>query len=128
MAACCWSRVWLVLIGLLFCFFCFNDTATTEIYTLSLHDALPISPAGHAVAGGTGGLIDLAAPRQRWDRRRDLVEHEMQLVTQRGDQVRCVLRDRIRLRDVRDQRIEPVERHPGPARGRLRDPSDVAAR
>ena len=24
-------------------FFFFNDTATTEIYTLSLHDALPIS-------------------------------------------------------------------------------------
>src|SRR2546422_3657093 len=27
---------------LLFIFFFFNDTATTEIYTLSLHDALPI--------------------------------------------------------------------------------------
>src|SRR2546423_13499560 len=27
----------------LFSFFFFNDTATTEIYTLSLHDALPIS-------------------------------------------------------------------------------------
>jgi len=27
---------------LCYCFF-FNDTATTEIYTLSLHDALPIS-------------------------------------------------------------------------------------
>src|SRR5256885_13028355 len=26
-------------------FFFFNDTATTEIYPLSLHDALPISPA-----------------------------------------------------------------------------------
>src|SRR2546422_10220870 len=26
-----------------FIFFFFNDTATTEIYTLSLHDALPIS-------------------------------------------------------------------------------------
>src|SRR5260370_40944611 len=26
-------------------FFFFNDTATTEIYTLSLHDALPISVA-----------------------------------------------------------------------------------
>src|SRR5258707_3238868 len=26
-------------------FFFFNDTATTEIYTLSLHDALPISSA-----------------------------------------------------------------------------------
>src|SRR5256885_13314480 len=29
----------------LFFFFFFNDTATTEIYTLSLHDALPISNA-----------------------------------------------------------------------------------
>src|SRR3712207_8712295 len=29
-------------------FFFFNDTATTEIYTLSLHDALPISWAGAA--------------------------------------------------------------------------------
>src|SRR6201996_9719389 len=27
-------------------FFFFNDTATTEIYTLSLHDALPIFPHG----------------------------------------------------------------------------------
>src|SRR5712675_2489569 len=27
------------------CSFFFNDTATTEIYTLSLHDALPISDA-----------------------------------------------------------------------------------
>src|SRR3712207_7005849 len=43
-----------------FAFF-FNDTATTEIYTLSLHDALPISvfPAFEAslpVAGRTGTL------------------------------------------------------------------------
>src|SRR5260364_172132 len=30
----------------LFFFFFFNDTATTEIYTLSLHDALPIYPGG----------------------------------------------------------------------------------
>src|SRR2546428_1243305 len=35
-------------------FFFFNDTATTEIYTLSLHDALPISLRGDAVrAAGT---------------------------------------------------------------------------
>src|SRR2546422_10908880 len=33
----------LILIFFLFFFFFFNDTATTEIYTLSLHDALPIS-------------------------------------------------------------------------------------
>src|SRR5215467_2808655 len=30
-----------------FFFFFFNDTATTEIYTLSLHDALPISGEVH---------------------------------------------------------------------------------
>ena len=30
-----------------FGFFFFNDTATTEIYTLSLHDALPILPPHH---------------------------------------------------------------------------------
>src|SRR2546430_16620432 len=32
-----------LVIGCYFIFFFFNDTATTEIYTLSLHDALPIS-------------------------------------------------------------------------------------
>src|SRR5256885_12182615 len=33
-------------------FFFFNDTATTEIYTLSLHDALPICGEGSTVPGG----------------------------------------------------------------------------
>src|SRR5437016_12336591 len=37
-----------VLLCLFFLFF-FNDAATTEIYTLSLHDALPILPRGGAV-------------------------------------------------------------------------------
>src|SRR2546430_13347740 len=32
--------------SLISCFFFFNDTATTEIYTLSLHDALPICERG----------------------------------------------------------------------------------
>src|SRR5947209_17173785 len=53
----CYSRV-LPLLS----FFFFNDTATTEIYTLSLHDALPIyqqqlrgadRPARHDDLGGT---------------------------------------------------------------------------
>src|SRR3712207_9256447 len=35
-------------------FFFFNDTATTEIYTLSLHDALPISSAGRGSDAGSG--------------------------------------------------------------------------
>src|SRR3712207_9390363 len=33
------------------CFFFFNDTATTEIYTLSLHDALPILFRSQGTAG-----------------------------------------------------------------------------
>src|SRR2546430_12540335 len=39
-----------------FFFFFFNDTATTEIYTLSLHDALPISSCGTSTA-----------PLRRWE-------------------------------------------------------------
>src|SRR2546430_9078253 len=37
-------------------FFFFNDTATTEIYTLSLHDALPISVAVSANASDNVGV------------------------------------------------------------------------
>src|SRR2546430_14147651 len=36
-------------------FFFFNDTATTEIYTLSLHDALPISERWHGPTDGVRG-------------------------------------------------------------------------
>src|SRR3989454_2550510 len=42
-------------------FFFFNDTATTEIYTLSLHDALPISHAG-ALRREEPALRDDAVP------------------------------------------------------------------
>src|SRR5256885_16853257 len=52
---------------LIFFFFFFNDTATTEIYTLSLHDALPIShelsvelPKEIAVARAHGDLSENA--------------------------------------------------------------------
>src|SRR5215204_6096806 len=47
------------------CFFC-NDTATTEIYTLSLHDALPISLAVALDDAMAGVLVEQAE--------RDLVE------------------------------------------------------
>ena len=36
----------------MFVFFFFNDTATTEIYTLSLHDALPIWTDRHRIVFG----------------------------------------------------------------------------
>src|SRR2546427_10796752 len=38
-------------------FFFFNDTATTEIYTLSLHDALPICVTGMALYNNKGEFI-----------------------------------------------------------------------
>src|SRR6266536_2755957 len=37
--------------------FFFNDTATTEIYTLSLHDALPISTVAGSVASGSSAPV-----------------------------------------------------------------------
>src|SRR5437867_12484341 len=48
-----------------FLFFFFNDTATTEIYTLSLHDALPISSTGRAT-----GSCASASPITTCTRRR----------------------------------------------------------
>src|SRR3712207_7956651 len=39
-------------------FFFFNDTATTEIYTLSLHDALPISGDGLELVQGAAGVSE----------------------------------------------------------------------
>src|SRR5256885_11371423 len=40
------------------CFFFFNDTATTEIYTLSLHDALPICGTHGAEQMVEGMLVE----------------------------------------------------------------------
>src|SRR5260221_13733249 len=42
LSACLSLLLLFVAVNLVFFFFFFNDTATTEIYTLSLHDALPI--------------------------------------------------------------------------------------
>src|SRR3712207_8240145 len=54
------------------CFF-FNETATTEIYTLSLHDALPIFliPRRLGTTSGRGRRRDPGGGRQEGARRRD---------------------------------------------------------
>src|SRR2546427_13221651 len=59
-------------------FFFFNDTATTEIYTLSLHDALPIS---RLLPKGTHHYQEFIKPAElaRW-----LREADMQLVDVSG--------------------------------------------
>src|SRR2546429_6644500 len=54
---------------ILFFFFFFNDTATTEIYTLSLHDALPIYVVVHRILGD-GQLVVLLDPALFLDRGR----------------------------------------------------------
>src|SRR2546426_9521476 len=51
-------------------FFFFNDTATTEIYTLSLHDALPISCRIHARASRGGVRSGTVRPGHRAPRDR----------------------------------------------------------
>src|SRR5258708_38404863 len=80
-----------------FSFFFFNDTATTEIYTLSLHDALPISrriagsdchgwndsvaascerrPAFLPVRAGSGAPVALPAYGAKWRCGRDRHVH-----------------------------------------------------
>src|SRR2546430_13475146 len=49
---------------LMFFFFFFNDTATTEIYTLSLHDALPIYLPDRGIPrkAGSGGESEAGDP------------------------------------------------------------------
>src|SRR2546429_5725695 len=75
------------------CFFFFNDTATTEIYTLSLHDALPIcqhairsrscSPVGRAstaVASTVNGPSRGSSPRPRSEEHTSELQSRLHLV------------------------------------------------
>src|SRR3712207_8853195 len=45
--------------------FFFNDTATTEIYTLSLHDALPICTSSRTRASSPSSATPTPAPSRR---------------------------------------------------------------
>src|SRR5437660_9250827 len=60
-SACCLFCFYSCVIHLffLFFFFFFNDTATTEIYTLSLHDALPIWSV--VVVRGSSGAVSVCS-------------------------------------------------------------------
>src|SRR5215208_8449380 len=89
---------------LLRCFF-FNDTATTEIYTLSLHDALPI------YAGELPAVGDRARHRTRPHRQRRSEEHTSELQS-RGQLVCRLLLENKKddLRENRRVRIQ-AQRH-----------------
>src|SRR2546430_16962309 len=77
---CCLASAWQVK----YPFFFFNDTATTEIYTLSLHDALPISVHGDLRAAerhdGVGEQQRLVTSAEARDVRSE--EHTSELQSQ----------------------------------------------
>src|SRR5258706_15838183 len=62
-------------------FFFFNDTATTEIYTLSLHDALPISAARYSRCTCDNSFRATPTPRVSSRRRSEEHTSELQSLT-----------------------------------------------
>src|SRR2546427_5807245 len=105
--------------SLLLLFFFFNDTATTEIYTLSLHDALPISkPSLTAWSITTGAThfcrssqrIRMAATGKKWvapvviDQRSE--EHTSELQSQSNLVCRLLLEKK-----KKKTTINPLQQH-----------------
>src|SRR3712207_9481732 len=69
------------------CFIFFNDTATTEIYTLSLHDALPIPGVGQrGVLGVAAWQHDAVADGSPGDEQAREVRRPRRAVAQHGVQ------------------------------------------
>src|SRR2546430_13570755 len=77
----------------LFFFFFFNDTATTEIYTLSLHDALPISQSSSFVWAEI-----TPRPPRRWRRRSE--EHTSELQSQSNLVCRLLLEKKKTIKNI----------------------------
>src|SRR5258708_17643659 len=91
--------------SLLLFFFFFNDTATTEIYTLSLHDALPICPTRLSAllcVQGERADADLSAHSRSVDRSE---EHTSEL--QSPDHLVCRL-----LLEKKKKYLYPVKHYP----------------
>src|SRR2546422_7676434 len=96
----------MLLTALSFFFFFFNDTATTEIYTLSLHDALPISR--HTVLGQRRLEQLLHQPNSFDDLPRivllgviegalEVVHHRQEVLEQRSEEHTSELQSRLHL-------------------------------
>src|SRR2546428_1532656 len=83
-------------------FFFFNDTATTEIYTLSLHDALPIFPLKDSVDRihryETGNLRHRYKVEARLERRSE--EHTSELQSRSDLVCRLLLEKKKTSRDL----------------------------
>src|SRR2546430_9843484 len=109
-----------------FSFFFFNDTATTEIYTLSLHDALPIFPGASgavgwelvAFAGYVGGVGHDQIESLVGDRREQVApqdphrseEHTSELQSQSNLVCRLLL-EKTKIKGQSDTRLGLLSRH-----------------
>src|SRR5256886_17705365 len=86
-----------------FFFFFFNDTATTEIYTLSLHDALPIShppEQGYRVQGPSGRI------------RRDTRVQRLARTDRGVQRAHRLLERRVRVVPVGVEDVDVLQAHP----------------
>src|SRR5438552_11473960 len=94
-------------IYIFFFFFFFNDTATTEIYTLSLHDALPIYGFKHPQ--GPGNEIRCRVPRvpRRRQRHQSQRSEEHTSELQSPDHLVCRLLLEKKKNTTRRQSISP---------------------
>src|SRR2546430_8896953 len=92
-------------------FFFFNDTATTEIYTLSLHDALPISGARgdrfHVLVAGLPEM-DVHVHQPGGDHRSE--EHTSELQSQSNLVCRLLL-EKKKNKNYDSQNISIVSKH-----------------
>src|SRR5947209_10973023 len=95
-------------------FFFFNDPATTEIYTLSLHDALPIlsgtSAAAPFVSGALTGILS-QNPGQRAGHRSE--EHTSELQSRQYLVCRLLLEKKKKKKNTVHQNIPNVKLVPG---------------
>src|SRR2546430_13683028 len=100
----------------IFFFFFFNDTATTEIYTLSLHDALPIctmsrgssvhrfTPPARRISGGVADAIEPRNARSE--------EHTSELQSQSNLVCRLLLEKKKKNVSIVVSRIERLPQYP----------------
>src|SRR2546430_12612340 len=89
---------------LCFFFFFFNDTATTEIYTLSLHDALPIWSIGLESVEGEGSTFWVELPETGAHSADRSEEHTSELQSQSNLVCRLLLeKKKQRIFDTRSQ-------------------------
>src|SRR2546427_11495363 len=88
-------------------FFFFNDTATTEIYTLSLHDALPISAIDlHEGKKRNAAAMGARQPHRRLSLRSE--EHTSELQSQSNLVCRLLLEKKKKIKN--NQKIRHVNK------------------